>query len=87
MTESVPLRRPDVRQERVDLRPQHVGFPAQGAGRALWMLRAISRVAAPCSSTAAAIAVVTSLISPIVLLMLRIADTAEVVTVCMLTIC
>jgi hypothetical protein len=31
------------------------------------MLRAISRVAAPCSSTAAAIAVATSLISPIVL--------------------
>ena len=42
------------------------------------MLRAISRVAAPCSSTAAAIAVVTSLISPIVLLMLRIAVTADV---------
>src|SRR5205823_10546934 len=34
---------------------------------ACWMLRAISRVAAPCSSTAAAIAVVTSLISLIVL--------------------
>ena len=31
------------------------------------MLRAISRVAAPCCSTAAAIAVVTSLISPMVL--------------------
>jgi len=35
----------------------------------------------------AAIAVVTSLISLIVLPMLRIADTAEVVTVCMLPIC
>ena len=54
---------------------------------ACWMLRAISRVAAPCSSTAAAIAVVTSLISPIVVEMLRIADTAVVVTSCMLTIC
>ena len=47
------------------------------------MLRAISRVAAPCSSTAAAIAVVTSLISPIVLEMFRIAETAVVVTSCM----
>ena len=54
---------------------------------ACWMLRAISRVAAPCSSTAAAIAVVTSLISLIVLLMFLIAETAVVVTVCMLTIC
>src|ERR1700754_4946072 len=54
---------------------------------ACWMLRAISRVAAPCSSTAAAIAVVTSLISPMVAEMLRIADTAEVVTFCMLPIC
>src|SRR5258708_615672 len=51
------------------------------------MLRAISRVAAPCSSTAAAIAVVTSLISLIGLLMFLMAPTADVVTVCMLTIC
>src|SRR6195952_2709573 len=49
---------------------------------ACWMLRAIARVAAPFSSTAAAIAVVTSLISLIVEEMLRIADTADVVTVC-----
>src|SRR4051794_10744626 len=48
------------------------------------MLRAISLVAVPCSSTAAAIAVVTSLISRIVLLMFRMAPTAEVVTSCML---
>ena len=47
---------------------------------ACWMLRAISRVAAPCSSTAAAIAVVTSLISLIVVLMFLIALTADVVT-------
>src|SRR4249919_1272747 len=47
---------------------------------ACWMLRAISRVAAPCSSTAAAIAVVTSLISPMVAEMLRIADTADFVS-------
>src|SRR3569833_1997544 len=50
---------------------------------AAWMLRAISRVAAPCCSTAAAIAVVTSLISPMVPPMLRIADTAEEATCCM----
>ena len=44
---------------------------------ACWMLRAISRVAAPCSSTAAAIAVVTSLISLIVLQMFLMAPTAD----------
>src|ERR1700754_2620088 len=54
---------------------------------ACWMLRAISRVAAPCCSTAAAMAVVTSLISPMVWPMLRMAPTAEVATCCMLTIC
>src|SRR3954471_16598931 len=54
---------------------------------ACWMLRAISRVAAPCCSTAAAMAVVTSLISPMVWPMFLIAPTAEVATCCMLTIC
>jgi len=43
---------------------------------ACWMLRAIWRVAVPCSSTAAATAVVTLLISAMVWPMLRIAETA-----------
>ncbi|MGY2932345.1 hypothetical protein ACVWZ6_001947 [Bradyrhizobium sp. GM6.1] len=53
---------------------------------ACWMLRAISRVAAPCSSTAAAIVVVTSLISPMIRPMPWMAPTADVVTDCMLAI-
>jgi hypothetical protein len=54
---------------------------------ACWVLRVISCVAAPCSSTADAIDVATELTSPIVPPMRLIASTASLVTFWMALIC